>query len=164
MGSLFQILLRCCGWLGVCPALCWGPGAAGETLAHTCTYICVTLGCDGWNRIHLTSQHTSWMEKISPKKISCGEFVLTLKTRGKWGKTLLTLKMRGPPLSPLHWAFIPRSLWFPDQGCHSRAFQECMYIYMIYQRNLSNKALNRENQLECIQQSIKVRFDHHLRA
>ena len=30
--------------------------------------------------------------------------------------------------------------------------------------HISNKALNRENRLECIQQYIRVRFNHRLRA
>ena len=55
---------------------------------------------------------------------------------------------------------LPKS---PDVSAFYK-YQVCVWYVYTFNREASAKALNRENRLECIRQSIRVRFDHCLRA
>ena len=51
---------------------------------------------------------------------------------------------------------LPKS---PDVSAFYK-YQVCVWYVYTFNREASAKALNRENRLECIQQSIRVRFNH----
>ena len=73
-------------------------------------------------------------------------------------KNALLMRDRGPLLYLIKYSFILR-MWHPPAWS-----VECESLFATENWSQDIKALNRENQLECIRQSIRVRFDYRLRA